>query len=340
MKFLLSIFIATAIAITLTACTNTTERTRNPDEPLRVIATIFPQYDFIRQIGGDRVELTMLLDPGRESHGFEPTPRDIVAINNADLLVYVGGHGDTWVQQILASLDRDNLTAVALMDLVDTVFVGEHGHSHGHSHGHDHEHSHDHSHDHDHHHSHGHSHDHHHHEHHYDEHVWTCPRNAMVIVSALAQTLATLDPTNAYFFKANAEAYIVKLQELDNAFANAVSQGQRSTIIFGDRFPFRYLVDTYGITAHAAFPGCSADTQASPGTIAFLINTVQQYNIPIVFYLEFSNRLIANVIAEATGARLVEMHSAHNVSNADFNAGITYLELMHRNVAALKEALN
>ena len=311
------------------------------NEPLRVVATIFPQFDFIRQIAGDRVELSMLLSPGAESHGFEPTPRDVISIYGADLLVYVGGHGDVWVDPILASIGRDDMRTVALIDLVDAVMVDHHhhGHDHGHDHHHhDHDHGHDHHHhDHDHRHDHGH---HHHHEPHYDEHVWTCPRNAILIVEELVAVLAELDPSNAYYFNENANTFIAQLQDLDRDFTQVVADGVRSTVVFGDRFPMRYLTDTYGLTYYAAFTGCSAETQASPATIAYLIQKVQEEDIPVVFYIEFSNRLIADVIAEATGARLLEFHSLHNVSPSDFAEGLTYLDLMRRNMGVLREALS
>jgi len=333
-------------------------------EPLRVIATIFPQFDFVRQIAGDRVELSMLISPGAESHAFEPTPRDMIAINEAALFIYVGGHGDTWVESILDSLDNQDIRRVALIDLVDTVEVEEyhdhdghdhghdhsHSHDHGHSHSHDHGHSHSHDHDHDdedHHHSHDHDEDqdHHHHDHdhdhaHLDEHVWTSPQNAILIVEALTETLSELDPVNAGFFRENAARYIEELEALDQAFAEVVAQGVRHTVVFGDRFPFRYLVDAYGLAHHAAFTGCSAETQASPATIARLIELVEREEIPVVFYIEFSTLTIANVIAEATGARLLEFHSTHNVSAAEFQAGVTYVDLMRRNVEHLREALS
>jgi len=162
----------------------------------------------------------------------------------------------------------------------------------------------------------------------------------MVIVQALAEVLAELDPENADYFRANAAQYIDELAALDAAFTEAVAQGVRHTLVFGDRFPFRYLTDAYGLTAHAAFIGCSAETQASPATLARLIELVQEQDIPFVFYIEFSNRLIANVIAEATGAELLELHSAHNMSAAEFAAGVTYLDIMWRNVEHLRKALS
>jgi len=374
--------------------TETTQAEDDTDsgEPLRIVATIFPQYDFVRQIAGDRVELTMLISPGAESHGFEPTPRDMIALNEADILIYVGGHSDDWVDNVIESLGREDMHRVALVDLVDTLEM-DHGHDHGHNHGHDHDHhhgdcdhdhhddcdhdhhddcdhdDHHHSHDHDHHHDedcddydcdhddHHHSHDHdhhhdedcddhtcdhedHHHHHDVDEHVWTSPRNAKLIVQAIADVLAELDPANAGFFQDNAVSYIAELEELDAAFIEIVDQAVRHTVIFGDRFPFLYLTHDYGLSHHAAFPGCATDTQASPATIAFLIEKVESEGIPVIFYIEFSNRMIAEVIAEATGATLLELHSAHNVSQADYSAGVTYLDLMWRNVENLREALS
>jgi len=149
-----------------------------------------------------------------------------------------------------------------------------------------------------------------------------------------------MDADNAEFFRANAAAYIEELEELDRAFAEVVAGAARNTLIFGDRFPFRYLMDAYGLTYYAAFTGCSAETQASPATIAFLIEKVRAEDIPVILHIEFSNRLISNVIAEATGARQLEIHSAHNVSHADFNAGLTYLEISWRNLEVMREALN
>ena len=334
-------------------------------ELLRVIATVFPQYDFVRQIAGDRVELSMLISPGAEPHAFEPTPRDIIALDEADLFIYVGGHEDAWLEAILASLANQTLYRVALVDLVETLEVGhdhdhDHGHSHGHDHGHSHSHTHAHSHDHDDDcddeecddpaHSHDHDEDcddeecddpdHHHHHHDVDEHVWTSPRNAILIVQALTDVLVELDAANAEFFRANAAAYIAELEALDAAFAEVVEEAVRHTVVFGDRFPFLYLMEAYGLHAYAAFVGCGSETQATPTTIAMLIEKVQAEEIPVVFYIEFSTQLIANVIQEATGARLLELHSAHNVSAADFAAGVTYLDLMWQNLEHLREALS
>lgn len=285
-------------------------------EPLRVTATIFPQYDFVRRIAGGRVDLTLLISPGAESHGFEPTPRDMIGLGQADLLIHIGGHKDDWVESHLAAVGRSDMPTVALLDLVEAIVVQ-------HTEDCDDEDC-----------------DFPHHVEHYDEHVWTCPRNAIIIVEELTSVLAGKDPANAAFFRENAAALISELRDLDRAFTEVVAAGVRNTVIFGDRFPVRYFVETYGLTHFAAFDGCCVDTHASPATIASLITRVRDENIPVVFYIELSNRAIANTIAAETGARLLEFHSVHNVSHADFNAGVTYVDLMRRNVEHLREALN
>ena len=166
------------------------------------------------------------------------------------------------------------------------------------------------------------------------------PPNAVLIVGELAEVLAEMDSANADFYRENAAVFIDELRDLDQAFVEVVANGVRNTIVFGDRFPFSYFVETYGLIHHSAFDGCCVDTQVSPATIASLITIVRDEEIPVVFYIELSNRAIATTIAEDTGAVLLELHSAHNVSLADFNAGVTYLDLMWRNVEHLREALN
>ena len=378
MKKLIVLFIAVLFAaVVLAGCTPATTDNDNDapaDSRLRVITTVFPQYDFIREIAGDRVAVSMLISPGAEPHSFDPAPRDIIALNEADLFVYVGGHSEGWVEDILASLDTAPRT-VALLDLVELVYSdhdhhhdhNDHHHHHDHNDDHHHDHNDDHHHGHDDHHHHDHNDDHHHdhndddhhhhddhndhhhdhndghhhhHDHEYDEHVWTSPQNAIAIVQALTDVLAELDPGNADYFRANAAAYVAELEALDQAFTEVVEQGVRDTVIFADRFPFRYLMDAYGLHAYAAFPGCSADTQASPATIAALIDKVNAEDIPVVFTIEFSSGTIADVVVEDTGARVLELHSAHNVSAEDYAAGVTYLEIMLRNVEQLREALS
>jgi len=286
---------------------------------LNVLATIFPAYDFVRQIAGDRVNLTMLLPPGSESHSYEPSPRDIITINNSDVFIYTGGDMDQWINRILRSLDNNRMKTLAMMDTVEllTEEIIE-----GMNHDHfdcdddcDHEVP------------------------HFDEHVWTSPRNSILIVQAITELLCGADPANAVFYRQNAASYIMELRQLDAAFSEVIAGARRRTIVFGDRFPFRYFADAYGLSYHAAFSGCSTQTDTSPAAITFLINKVRDEQIPVVFYIEFSNERIADVITEATGAGKLLFHSVHNVTRQDFNSGIGYLELMRRNVENLRIAL-
>ncbi|MDR2783086.1 MAG: zinc ABC transporter substrate-binding protein [Treponema sp.] len=466
---------------------------------ITVTATIFPPYDFTRAIAGDKVNLNMLLPPGAESHSFEPTPRDIISIQNSDIFIYIGGESDAWVDRILDSVEPKHIKNMKIIRLMDTVEVveeelvegmqdEEEGHDHAHGHedftiadvkdraltdwagdwqsvypylldgtlapvmdhkaengektareyyeqyktayatdadrvsitansmtfyrngaptkanyaykgtaviteddgslwvrykfeaagnppkgapkyvmfsdhliapakaeyfhlytsdesfdalmadtnpanyptyypatltkseivaemiGHEEEAE-------------------------YDEHIWTSPKNAVRIVSAITDALCEKDTANAALYRRNAAAYTAKLNDLDAAFQRVVSNAKRKTIVFGDRFPFRYFADRYGLSYFAAFPGCSTETEASAKTVAFLIDKIKAEKIPVVFHIELSNERMADAIAEETGAKKRLFHAAHNISKRDFDAGVTYLDLMTRNVDTLREAL-
>jgi zinc transport system substrate-binding protein len=281
---------------------------------LKVVCTIFPQYDFVREIAGDKVDLVMLLPPGAESHSYEPTPQDIIKIQNCSVFIYVGGESDAWVERILDSLPvarKSAMKTLRLMDCVtaveETLVEGMQGEAE---------------------------------EGEYDEHVWTSPRNAKLIVAEIAGVLCEADAVNAASYRRNAAAYLAKLDGLDRAFQDVVNSGSRRTLIFADRFPFRYFADAYGLDYFAAFPGCSTETEPSAATVAFLINKVRTERIPLVFYIEFSNERMADAICEATGAKKMLLHACHNVSKREFTGGATYLALMTQNVSALREALH
>jgi zinc transport system substrate-binding protein len=464
---------------------------------VNVVATVFPPYDFVREVAGDRVNLTMLLPPAAESHSFEPTTRDIITVQNCDVFIYVGGESDAWVETILESMDTSNMKIITLMDCVDVVEElvvegmqeeEEEGHSHSHEEsftvadvkdraltdwegdwqsvyphlldgtldpvwehraeegektarehleeakahyvtdvdrvvitgdsmsfyrngvpataryayrgtgiipeedslwvrykfealgnppkgapryimfsdhlhapqktehfhiyssdrsfdelmadtdpvnyptyyasdltksalvaemiGHDSE-----------------------EEAEYDEHVWTSPRNARLIVRKIADVLKTVDGANAGEYEKNAAAYTAKLDELDASFQAVLREAKRKTLVFGDRFPFRYFADAYGLSYFAAFPGCSTETEASAATVAFLINKVRAEKIPVVFHIELSNEKIADTICEETGARKLLLHAVHNVSKRDFDRGASYYSLMSGNIENLRAAL-
>ena len=292
------------------------------EERLSVVATIFPQYDFARQVMGGDDNLTMLLRPGQEVHSYEPTPQDIIAIQNCDLFIYVGGESDAWIEDVLDGMDTSNMVILSLMDVVDPLEEDtenvlenpeEHDHQEDGTHLHEEE---------------------------YDEHVWTSPKNAMLITQAICDALCEIDPDNAGQYQANTADYLTQLEALDAAFREVIGDAQRDTLFFGDRFPLLYFVREYGLNYYAAFPGCASETEPSAATVARLIDLVREEEAPVVYQIELSNGNIARSIADSSGARVETFYTCHNITADDFNAGETYLSLMQRNVDSLKEALN
>lgn len=347
MKKLIYSLLLAVISMTVFISCSKSEKVDVENTKIKVITTIFPPYDFVRQIASDEVEVSMLLKPGAESHSFEPSPADIIAIQNCDMFVYVGGENDVWVDNILDSMELNNKKIVKLMDCVTVVeeeLVEGMESDHDHEHEHEEEGSNEHAEE-------EHTdeehedtlsdegHDHEHEEVEYDEHVWTSPKNAILITKQLEQALSELDESKKEIYEENAAAYIEKLNALDEEFTELVSNAKRTSIVVGDRFPFRYFADAYGLSYSAAFSGCSSETEASAATIAYLIDQVKREEIPVVFYIEFSNGNIANIICEETGAKTLLLHSCHNITRDDFNKGVGYLDLMEQNVINLKEAL-
>lgn len=320
---------AVALMIGVSGCRHVSEESKNREDTLRVVTTIFPQYDFVRQIAGEHAEVSMLLKPGEETHSYEPTPQDILKIQNCDLFIYVGGENDEWVEDILESIDTEKIRQLRLIDCVETVneehvegMKEERGHEHGEEDAHQEA-------------------DHGSHETLTpDEHVWTSPENAISIVERITEELAGLDPEYRAVYEENKEAYEKQLEELDEAFREVVRSAKREVLLFGDRFPFRYFADAYDLDYYAAFPGCASDTEPSAATMAFLINKVKEEQIPVVLKMELSNENIANAIAETTHAEVRTFYSCHNLTAREFAEGETYLSMMKKNVETLKEALN
>ena len=313
-----------SLVLCLSGC-STASRVQRDDGRLNVVSTVFAEYDFLRNIAGDAIHLTMLLTPGADLHTFEPTPKDMASVQNADLFVTIGGESDAWAEKIIRSVDSDSLHTIRLMDMVDIVeeetvegMQGEEEPSEAHdSHAEENEEKKE-----------------------FDEHVWTSPKNAIQIVNGLKDTLCDLDSTNKETYQKNAASYIKKLQKLDEKFEEITKNAKRHTIIVGDRFPFRYFADAYNLEYYAAFPGCSTETGASAETIAFLIDKVKEEQIPVVFHVELSSEMISNTICDETGAKKKQLNAVHNISRTDFTAGKGYLELMEENLPVLKEALN
>lgn len=302
-----------------------------------VVSTSFPGYDFARAVTKNtNISKKMLVKPGAETHTYEPTPQDIIDIKNADMFIYVGGDSDTWVKKILKDVDTKKTHVMKLIDLVSTVNEeivegmedeDEHDHNHDHKHDHDHDHeSHEHKHDHD--------------EEEegpeIDEHVWTSPKKAMEIVKKIAEVASEIDVAEKNKIDDNAEKYVAEIAEVDKDLHQAID-GKISEIVVADRFPFRYFADEFGLKYAAAFSGCSEQTEASAKTISFLINKVKQDKVKKIYKIELSNGKIAETVSKDTGAEVLELHSAHNVTADDFSKGVTYVDLMKRNLAALSK---
>ncbi len=326
------------------------------EKELSVVVTIFPIYDWVHEIIGTRnnVNITLLLDNGVDLHSYQPTPKDILMISTADLFIYVGGESDEWVEDVLESAMNPNLKTVNLVEamgedikLEEIVEGMEHDHDHEdeeHEHDEDHEHDEEHEHDEDDEEDDEHDHDHdHEHESEPDEHVWLSLRNAQKLVKVIAATLTEIDSSNADLYQANAAAYAEKLEALDARYAEAVANAEYKTLLFGDRFPFRYLTDDYNLTYYAAFSGCSAETEASFQTVVFLAQKVDELKLPAVLTLEKSNAQIANTIVRSSAAKnqkILALNSMQGATMKEIQDGMTYYSIMEMNLAVLEEALN
>ena len=315
---LMAVILAAGIAAA--AATGCGVKQEEPDDgKLKIVTTIFPQYDFVRAIAGGTgaVNVRMLLSPGEEVHSYEPTPLDIKEIQNCDLFIYVGAENDVWVDRILENMGDKRPQTLRLVDLTETVeeesvegMMEEKGHDHEESR-----------------------------EEEADEHVWTSPVKAAEITEAIAQKMAEIDPANADGYLANARDYEAKILELDAQFREIAANAERKVLVFGDRFPIRYFAEEYGLDYFAAFPGCSSESEPSASTLAFLIDKVREEEIPVVFSIEFSNGNIARAICESTGAVQRTYNSCHNVTKEQMENGATYVSLMSENLEAVREAL-
>ena len=327
-------FISFVVVFAMLFCGVFTAAAFADGKKLSVVTTIFPIYDWTREIAGDKVDLTMLLDSGVDLHSFQPTAADIMKIATSDVFIYVGGESDEWVEGALAEAVNPDMKVLNLVELMGSDIKMEEiveGMEHEHEDEHEHEHE-DHDegeHDHD-------------HGEEADEHVWLSLRNAENLVAAIASALCEADPANADEYRANAAAYVEKLAALDADYTAAASAATVSTVLFGDRFPFRYMVDDYGLEYYAAFSGCSAETEASFETIAFLAGKVDELGLPAVLTIEGSNHRVAETIVMATkdkGQKILTMDSMQGATARDVLNGVTYLSVMEGNLAVLAEAL-
>lgn len=350
------------------------------EDKIKIVTTAFPPYDFARQLVGDYGEIQMLLKPGSEAHNYEPTPQDMLAIQQCDFFLYIGGEAEDWVEQVLDGVDNPDMQVLALMDcvegleeeVVEGMYVRD-GSTHDHAHEeeitqeeaahgeeytqeealqeeedahaeatHEEEathgeedaqaeitHEEEDAHNED---THGHG--------ELDEHVWTSPVNVMEISRQITECLIAAMPEHADEFRQRLGVYEEQLVQLDARFQEIVQQGKRQTLVFGDRFPFRYFAEAYGLSYYAAFPGCSSESEPSAATMIYLVDKIRQEQIPVVFTLALSNHKIADTLCQETGAKQLILYDCHNISKEDFQAGETYISLMKNNAESIREALN
>ena len=293
------------------------------DEKIQIVTTIFPEYDWVINVLGDdpaNAEVTMLLDNGVDLHSYQPTADDILKISACDMFIYVGGESDEWVEDALKEATNKDMVVINLLEalgdsvkeeeMVEGMQESEHEHEEG--------------------------------EVEYDEHVWLSLRNAATLTDIISKELQRIDAANAQIYKNNSDAYIKKLNELDKQYSDAVSASSVKTLLFGDRFPFRYLTDDYGLTYYAAFVGCSAETEASFETITFLAKKVDELSLHAVMTIEGGDHRIAETILQNTAAKdqqILTMDSMQSTTSKDVENGTTYLSVMEGNLSVLKEAL-
>lgn len=274
----------------------------------RVVTTIFPQYDFVRAIAGDRVSLSMMIPPGSESHTYEPSMADVAEVAGADLFIYTGGDIDPWAESLAETVAAADVTFIKITDAMG----GAHDHAHG---------------DHDVGEADG-------------EHVWTSPENAIKILYYIRDALTRIDPDGGELYHVNADAYAGRIEKIGKTLSELAENSGGETVVVADRFPFGAMFEEYGIAHVEALGGCAVGEEPSTDTIKMLIELIEDEDIKYVFYIEFSSRNVSRLLSEATGCGELLLHSCHNVSRDDFEAGVTYCDLMERNVRNLSEVLS
>ncbi len=333
-KYISTLVLLILLIAAFTGCSNNSNGAATSDsndtdakEKISVVATIFPEYDWVREIIGDAsedIELTLLMDSGIDLHSFQPTANDILTISTCDLFIYVGGESDEWVENVLKEVANDDMIVINLLEALGD-YAKEEEQVEGMEIDEDEEDGQDED------------------EIEYDEHVWLSLKNTQMICSAIAQALAQLDEENADSYAANAIAYQEKLAELDSRYEAVCSEAAKKTLLFGDRFPFRYLTDDYGLSYFAAFNGCSAETEASFETIVFLANKVDELGLSCVLTIETSDQKIANTIIQNTeqqNQQVLVLNSMQSITKDDIQNGVTYLTIAEENLLILETALS
>ena len=327
-KFAAFVMVVFAVALALSACGMDSNAKSSANKKASVVATIYPQYDWLKNILGeyaDKVDLKLLIKNGTDLHSYKPSAQDIAAIANADLVVYVGGESDEWIEKALEATPKAGRMQVNLMKVLgdrvkeEEVVEGMQAEEHEHEH----------------------------HEHaeapENDEHIWLSLKNAQILVKNLAESVSKIDTANAPVYRANAIIYASMLHDLDWAYDSTVSNASQKTILFGDRFPFRYMVDDYGIKYYAAFVGCSAESEASFETVAFLAGMMDSLSLPVIFTIDGSRSNVALAVRNASknskSVPVLQLNSMQSVTDEQIRSGVDYMSIMKSNLETLKKGL-
>lgn len=308
-QILMIVTMSTLLVTGLTACAGSQSEKDNGDK-ITVVTTLFPQYDFTKQIAGDYADVELLLPPGVESHTFEPTPSDIITINKADLFIYTGKYMEAWAEQIIEGLDTDSVNVLDVSKNITLVKTEDEHASEEEVE-----------------------------EHEYDPHIWTDPMNAKIMVENILAELIAIDPEHKDEYTKNAQNYLAQLDELDQEIRDVVNKATIKTIFFGGRFALYYFAKEYNLDYIAAYDSCSSETEPSARLVADIVTQMKEKHAPVIFYEELVNPKAAETISQEVGAKTLLLHSCHNVSKEDLKKGVTYISLMKQNVENLKIGL-
>ncbi|MCI9016360.1 MAG: zinc ABC transporter substrate-binding protein [Clostridia bacterium] len=297
-------------------------KSKNNSTKMNIVVTSFSSYDFVKHIVGDLANITYLLGPGVDAHSYEPSPSDLVKIQNSDIFIYIGGEMESWLDTILAS-NSINTNKTKLIKVSEAVNTIEEQEVDGAENSHEHDDEDDHNHE----------------NHSFDEHIWSSPKNAIKMMNYLNNKITELDPNNKEIYKENTESYIAQITELQEQIQDIINNKKRNLLVFGDKMPMQYFLNEFDLIASAAFSGCSTETEPSTKTITYLVNKVKQEHIPVVLYIELSTGKTAQIIAQETGSKAMQIQTLHNISKTDFDNGESYVSLMYRNLDVLKQAL-
>ena len=328
LKKITLLFLCFVLILALPSCgpSNTDHTSMGSDGKIRIVATIFPIYDWVNEITGDNADVELLMSNGVDLHSFQPSVDDIIDITDCDVFIYVGGTSDSWVNDVLMQSNRETPVTINLIELLGDKAKEEEAVPGMQEEDED---------------------DHHDDQHHtgieYDEHVWLSLKNADIICEEICNTLCSIDPENSKQYLANYSNYSAQLKQMDSKYSNSLLTAKHDTVLFGDRFPFRYLTDDYGIKYYAAFLGCSAESEASFETIIFLANKVDELSLPAILKIETSDGSIAETVRNNTTSKdqkILEMNSMQSCTIEDMKNGARYLQIMDDNLSTLLEALS